>query len=121
MLVDLIAKHRDIPPEFFDLVLEREQSAPTSFGNLVAMPHPNRAVTEDTFVAVAVLARPIEWDGHEVQVVFMVSVSREGGAGLKEFYIDMADLLSSEQAMRLLAEQQDYETLLDLLRNASNL
>ena len=51
----------------------------------------------------------------------MVSVSREGGAGLKEFYIDMADLLSSEQAMRLLAEQQDYETLLDLLRNASNL
>lgn len=118
-LVDLIAEHRDIPSEFFDLVLEREQSAPTSFGNLVAMPHPNRAVTDNTFVAVAVLARPIEWDGHEVQVVFMVSVSREGGAGLKEFYIDMADLLSSEQAMRLLAERQDYETLLDLLRNTS--
>ena len=43
------------------LVRQREESAPTSFGNLVAMPHPLVSVTGRTFVCAACLDEPVDW------------------------------------------------------------
>lgn len=50
------------------------------------MPHPCQVLTEDTFVSVAVLKAPIQWDEqHEVQAIFLVSVSRQKNKKLQDF------------------------------------
>lgn len=74
-MVTRLQKTRALPASFEELVLEREHFAATEFGNEVALPHPMRAVTDETFVAVAVLNKPIRWDRKRVRFVFLLSVS----------------------------------------------
>lgn len=102
------------------LVEERERLARTSFGNLVAMPHPSRPVVDVTCVCVGVLNVPVDWGGHPVQVVFLVCIARGHAGALDGFYRTMARLMGSERQMRRLAEKQDYQTLLALLAESEN-
>ena len=98
------------------LVLEREAAAATSFGNMVAMPHPLEPVSDETFVAVALLDQPLAWDeiGAHVQVVFLVSFSKEGGRALDAFVGALAEIISDETAISRLIEHRDWETLMGL-------
>ncbi len=50
--------------EFRALVFDRETLAMTAFGNLVALPHPSRPVSNRTCVAVGLLVHPHDWGGH---------------------------------------------------------
>lgn len=43
-----------IPDDFLESVMKREEMGQTSFGNLVAHPHPAKVLTEESFVSVAV-------------------------------------------------------------------
>lgn len=103
------------------LVFEREASAATSFGNDVAMPHPLRPVSDDTFVVVGLLDRPVAWDelGTSVRAVFLVCFSRAGGPALDAFISVLADLFTDADAIARLLETQDWETLLALLKRVT--
>lgn len=111
-----VAACRDVPENFRELVGRRERLAQTSFGNLVAMPHPVMPVSDETFVAVAVLKEPIAWDGQAVQVVFLVSVSTARTKKLDGFYRAMARLMGSGEAMQTLARGATWPCLLDVLK-----
>lgn len=99
------------------LVLKREEAAPTSYGNGVAMPHPLEAVSDDTFVTVGLLDEPVVWDerGTEVRAVFLISFSRSGGAELDAFFNSLADFFVDDAALAKLVDEQRWETLVDLL------
>ncbi|WP_208585568.1 PTS sugar transporter subunit IIA [Gracilibacillus suaedae] len=62
---------------FLDAVLEREEIAPTSFGNLVAIPHPITPKTDKTFIAICTLEKPITWVNKQVQFVCMLCVKKD--------------------------------------------
>ena len=49
------------PAELTQSVMEREASAPTSFGHYTAIPHPMTPLTEETFWAICTLEKPIIW------------------------------------------------------------
>ena len=71
-LVFQVEKLHPLPTGFYEAVCKREKMAHTCMGNRVAMPHPCQVLTEDTFVSVAVLKAPIQWDEqHEVQAIFL--------------------------------------------------
>lgn len=110
-----VAEVHAVPGNFRTLVGRREQLAQTSFGNLVAMPHPVTPVTDDTFVTVAVLDRPVEWNGQDVQVIFLVSISKQPGKKLDTFYRSMARMLTSKEAIQRLVQNPDYTELLDVI------
>lgn len=101
-----------LPDSFEGLVWERERAAATSFGNLVAFPHPFEAVSPRTFAAVALLDEPVDWDGRPVQVVFMVCIARDAGADLEAFYRSMAGVLTRRQSIRRLVGDRRFEVLL---------
>lgn len=90
-------------------------------GNRVAMPHPCQVLTEDTFVSVAVLKAPIQWDEqHEVQAIFLVSVSRQKNKKLQDFYATTARLLLDEQRIGQLIQKRSYQTLAECLEAVDN-
>lgn len=115
LLCACVAEHCEVPDDFRELVERREQAAQTAFGNLVAMPHPIQTVTSETFVCVGVLERPIEWDEQQVQVVFLVSISKERNKDLSQFYGSMAKLVMNSEAVQELVENQTFSELLLLL------
>ena len=100
--------------------MKREQLAQTCMGNRVAMPHPCRVMTEDTFVTVCVLDKPVKWNENQlVQAVFLVSVSKKKNKKIQDFYKVTARLLLSQECMEELIRKKDYETLELLITRVS--
>ncbi len=111
-----IKKYKDIPSNFYKAVLKREKLAKTEFGNLVAMPHPNIAITKETFVCVCILKNPIKWDEGLVQIIFLISIENMRNKNLQFFYKITSKLLLNKQYINELIKKKDFQLLQDLLR-----
>lgn len=120
-LIDRVGSLHPLPGGFYEAVCKREKMAHTCMGNRVAMPHPCQVLTEDTFVSVAILKKPIQWDEvHEVQAVFLVSVSRQKNKQLQDFYGTTARLLLDEQRIGQLIQKRTYQSLIEHLEAVEN-
>lgn len=111
-LCERVAEVERVDADFEQLVMERERMFPTSFGNRVALPHPMRPASERTFVCVALLDDPILWNGHEVQAVFLLSISRDPQQDAQAFYRPLTRLWLSEDSISRLLEERTYESLM---------
>lgn len=96
-------------------VRKREALAGTSFGNLVAMPHPMEPVAARTFVAVALLDHEITWGEAPVRAVFLVCVAQEFQPAITAFYDGFTRMLWNRAAIDELLADQRIETLYRLL------
>lgn len=117
MLCTAAIREIGLEPSFTALVFQREELAPTAFGNSVAMPHPAAAVSERSFVAVALLEHPIFWNerADTVRAVFLVSPSRTGGRELNTLFGKLAELFSNPELMKRLVTSQTFDTLMSLV------
>ena len=111
-----IATVKKVPRNFKELVLLREKKAITEFGNMIAIPHPYKTCTDETFAAIAILKNPITWDKKQVQVVFMVSIAKHENKSLQLFYEVTSRMLMSKQYIKLLIQEKKYSTLMDIFR-----
>lgn len=111
---------KGLTDQFWKLVVKREKAARTAFGNLVAMPHPWKAISEETFVCVGILDEPIRWGDQDVQVIFLVSISNRKNKNLQAFYQGMTKMLTDADAIGRLIRAQTYETLTELLEKSEN-
>jgi lichenan operon transcriptional antiterminator len=92
-----------LPEEFYDSVVKRENLAKTDFGNLIALPHSYEAMSDRTFVCVAVLDRPVLWCEEEVQVVFLLSIEKQKNRELQHFFrVTMQYLMDTAEIGRLI-------------------
>lgn len=116
-LLEQASDQKVVSANFRELVWKREGTVATSFGNNVAMPHPLEPASKETFVCVGLLDHPVMWDelGHTVQIVFLSSFSADAGYARQALYSRLADMLVSRQAMKELAENQSWDTLVSML------
>ncbi len=119
-LVDAARRRFDLPGVFLESVLRREDLAPTDFGNRVAMPHGEVAMSEETFVAIGVLDEPIVWHRHPVQVVCLVSISTREGKDLQSFYRTMSTFLMSRERIDALIAQRTFAGLMAALKETES-
>jgi lichenan operon transcriptional antiterminator len=113
-IVEIISKHKQISSHFYESVLERENLSSTDYGNLVAIPHPFRKMSEEAFSSVAVLKEPVHWGNNDVQVVITSSISDES-KGLQTYYYLLTKTISSKSKMKKLIKEPNYEYFLKLL------
>lgn len=106
---------RPLPDDFYDSVMTREQMGQTDFGNLVAIPHPCQLLTEEKFVMTAILEHPVWWGHNDVQVIMLISLSKEEDEDIEKFYMSITEFMSSKIAVNQLIRQRDFDTLLHLL------
>lgn len=112
-----IGEYRKLPEDFYESVLKREDLAHTDYGNLVALPHPYKMMTDTTFVGVGVLKKPIYWVNNQVQVVLLVSLAEGKHSRTQEFYKVTTEFLLKEEAVRKLIERPEFGVFMELLRN----
>ena len=84
------------------------------------MPHPWKAISEETFVCVGILDEPIRWGDQDVQVIFLVSISNRKNKNLQAFYQGMTKMLTDADAISRLIRTQTYDMLLELLEKSEN-
>lgn len=110
------AKQREgIKSDLFASVLEREGYGSTDFGNLIAIPHPNQAMVEETKIYVAILDKPVSWERREVQVIFLALISGKTDPNLPKFYEKFLSFVMDMDKVAQLIETRRYETLMELL------
>ncbi|RRD95528.1 PRD domain-containing protein [Clostridiales bacterium COT073_COT-073] len=105
---------KNLPPDFEEYVLKREQLMQTDFCPYVAIPHPYKPITNDTFVCVAVLEKPIFWNMYDVQVIFLLSISTQK-ENLEDFYNTATKFMMDEVYIKELIHKKDFNTLIRII------
>lgn len=115
-MVGKIRKVKEIPKTFYASVIKREQQAVTEFGNLVAIPHPDRALSKDTFVCIAILKKPIIWEKRKVHFVYLMSLENNVNKNLQLFYKVTSRLLINKMHIRNIIKKKDFHFMLEMVR-----
>lgn len=110
-----IAKVHSIPKNFYNSVIAREKLVKTEFGNLIAMPHPNKALSEESFVCVAILKEPIIWNERKVQFIFLLSIENKINKNLQQFYKITSKLLFNKYYINEVIKRKDFNYFINLL------
>lgn len=103
---------------FLEAVYEREKVAPTSYGNLVAIPHPITPQTEKTFLCVCTLDKPIDWNNNPVQIVFLLCVKRNSQEDLQEMYDVLGKFIEDHSSVHKILKASSYEEFLRIMKEA---
>ncbi|WP_440894704.1 BglG family transcription antiterminator [Amphibacillus sp. Q70] len=97
-------------------VLERERQAPTSFGNLVALPHPMQAGTTATILSILTLNKPIEWGGKQVQLVILLNVDKSKKEDLSSLFHLLVQLVDNKHVVFELLSCHTYDQFREKIR-----
>lgn len=117
-MVEHIKQYKKIPDNFLTLVLEREELANTNLAYNVALPHPNRILTNETFACVAVLKKPLKWTKTEkVQVVILCSFEKGFARNINNFFTVLSELITSKKRIQQLVQNPTYEVFLEIIKN----
>lgn len=108
-----------LPEDFEKLVFEREKIGNTAFGNRVAIAHPIHVVGSDNVLALAILNSPIDWDGEDVQLVFLLTIGSSKTRELQSFYRIMNRLINSRELVDHLVRSSNFEEVERTLRTAA--
>lgn len=111
-----INKVMEIPGDFYQSVMEREEMASTEFGNNVALPHPIKPITDTTFVAIGMLKKPVKWDKQSVKFIFLISTKKDSKETFSLFIESITALVFNKKAMLKLEKEPTLITLKGIIK-----
>ncbi len=118
-MCDELYKQKLVSKDYVNLVLEREAVAPTSFGNLVAIPHPLTPETEETFWTICTLKRPIEWtDKHRVQFICLLNIRKVPEDDLERMYKRLIALVENSTTVQKVIKSESAEEIIKILNES---
>lgn len=101
--------------DFLQNVIKREKLSATAFGNAIAFPHPLQPCGNTTFVAVALLNKPVSWDKYEVRYIFMLNIRKGEKEPLQCLHESLISLMDNSKKLAALDKNPTYSTLIKLL------
>lgn len=116
IMTSLAIRYKKVGSNLYDSVIQREMYGYTSFGHLVAIPHPNDLISDETFVVTAILNHPISWGSQQVQLVFLVCVEKENKTELKNLFGVMSKLLADLNMIQDIIQKKDFKYLIKCLK-----
>lgn len=119
-LCNAISEVVQLPDEFYDSVLAREELARTDLCPLVAFPHAYQVLSSETFVAVGILHEPIHWVKNAVQVMVLISIADTGESDLQQFYRTTTSFIQDTDRVKRLIEHRDFDAFMHLLYEDSH-
>lgn len=103
--------------EFLESIYEREQIAPTAFGNLVAIPHPLTPQSDQTFISIVTLKEPVQWAEKMVQFVLLLSVKKNSREDLQPLYEIISKLIEHPERVQKLIQTADKSAFIQLINS----
>ncbi|WP_017470391.1 BglG family transcription antiterminator [Amphibacillus jilinensis] len=97
-------------------VMAREKAASTSYGNLVAIPHPLEAKSDRTFWTLATLTEPIDWQGYPVQFVCLLHVADENKEGLEPMYKSLIRFVDDRHVIDEVLAAKDVNGVMKIIK-----
>jgi lichenan operon transcriptional antiterminator len=101
-----------VPDDFLTSTLEREKMAPTTFSNMIAMPHPIQICAYKTVIGVMTLNKPILWGNQNVRLIFMLAMRSSDMKYLNGFFDIIVDLVQKKKRVQKLIDTKDFTEFL---------
>jgi len=115
-LSTLIESNGKAQAGFAKSVVHREKLSSTAVGYGIAIPHGNTSYIQESAIAVALLQAPVDWDGEQVDLIFMLALkveeTKSASAFFKRFYgaIDNPDWVRKLKSCQTPKEMVEYLT-----------
>ena len=119
-IVEKCHQHYDLPKEFEQFVLEREKLSTTEFNDLIAFPHSHQPISNETFVSVTVLKKPLQWKNHKIRIILLFSVEKNKVKNLDSFYATISALISNKTLLWQLIQNPTYEEFIHILKKVQS-
>lgn len=94
-------------------VVEREEMSSTEIGHLVAVPHPIDNDMNISSIAILVLDKAIIWDEYHVQVVFLISISKDKFKLWETIFMRLFKYLVEEGGVKELIKHRNYDKFIN--------
>lgn len=105
--------------QFYDSVIEREDELSTGIGNGIAIPHGKSKAVSQSTVALAKLAKPINWDSHDgeyVDLVFLLAIEdKKEGSEHMRMLAELSAKLMDDDFILEIKEENDIDNLYRIL------
>lgn len=115
MLANELYEKGAVDEAFVHSTLYRERSSATSIGGSVAIPHGSPSHVKHSAVAIAVLAKPLEWGDEMVTMVLMLAISNESNNPTKELIQQIISISKQPLWVKALETSKDPTDFLNLL------
>lgn len=115
---DLVSLSNDIIDNetLYDAIVDREKKGYTSYGNLIALPHPNSLVVNQSFCSVAILDKPILWsEQNKAQVIILCCASKKSGKDLQMLFNFISLLFNNNEKVDFIINNQTFEAFIKCL------
>ena len=99
-----------------DAVMAREGIGSTFFSQDVALPHPIKPVSSDTFISVGIAKEPVLWDeeGHKVNIVLLLHIGKNN-IGSFQLWDLLSYILLEKEWVSKAVDRQDFESFLSCI------
>lgn len=113
-LCDELYKQGYVEKDYEAYVLRREDTAPTVYGNMFAIPHPIEKKAHQNMVSICVLKEPVIWCNQKVKLVFLFALSKERNEDFNYLFEQLVALLDDENKVKKLIKTKNYEQFLEV-------
>ena len=93
---------------FIESVFSREEFAPTSIGNLFAIPHCFEGHVLKQGIALMTLTRPIQWGNEKVQIILMLAVDVKSKDSFKEIFTELSNITKDSDMINTILNSDSY-------------
>lgn len=108
-----------VPGGFYDAVIERENVSSTALGHSVAVPHPIRPLSDQTFIAFCTLKKPIQWKDQQVQLIALLSVKHGNTQDLQMLYDLLYNMMNNVETVHQLVKAESVKNFVNILLKTS--
>lgn len=116
-LCDELQKAGYVSENYFQSVLARENIMATDLGNQIAIPHGSEKEIIESKIAIATLKKPIVWNQHQVQIVFMIAMNMKNPQRTKNILKDLYSVMDSKRTLALMLQAKTKKDVLHILKD----
>ena len=115
-LCDELHKHHYVSENYKESVFRREKIMATDLGNNIAIPHGSEKEIIKSKIVIATLKKPILWNQHQVQIIFMIAMNMKEPQVTKNTLKDLYAVMDNKKAMQVLLEAKDAKDVIEYLK-----
>lgn len=116
-MCDCSIKQYNLDKDFFNHIYSREKISSTFFNDNIAMPHTLSPISDQTFITVAILDKPIKWDSsHFVKLILLISIEKNNPRAFQLWYY-LSDLIRSNKKIDELMKQKTFDDFIKVLKD----
>ena len=119
----LVKLSQDIvdPQALLESIVDREKSGYTSYGNLIALPHPSYLFSHQSFCSVAILDEPIIWsENNKAQIIILCCASKDSSKDLQMLFNFISLLFDNTNKVESIIKDPTYDTFIECLSTLQN-